>query len=93
MARHSSTTEGTQAQTKLAAVSTLSAKQTQLALKSAGFYNGPVDGKFGRQTKEAVKAFQRSKGLNPDGVVGSKTAMALAKLASTEAETSTEERQ
>ena len=87
MARHS-TTEGTQ--TKVALSSTLSAKQTQLALKSAGFYNGPIDGKFGSQTREAVKAFQKSKGLNPDGVVGSKTALALAKVG-TESGSSTEE--
>lgn len=80
------TAEGTPAQTKLAAGSTLSAKQTQLALKSAGFYSGPVDGKFGPQTKDAVKVFQRSKGLNPDGVVGSRTAAALAKVAATAAE-------
>ncbi len=90
-ARHTAT-EGTEAKTKLAAGSTLSAKQSQLALKSAGFYSGPVDGKFGPQTKEAVKAFQRSKGLNPDGVVGSKTAIALAKVTAAESGSSTEEK-
>lgn len=32
-----------------------------------------VDGNFGPKTKLAVVAFQKSKGLNPDGVAGSKT--------------------
>ncbi len=32
-----------------------------------------VDGIFGRQTTEAVQAFQRLAGLNPDGVVGRNT--------------------
>ncbi len=91
----STAADGTEGKTKLAlaAGTTLSAKQTQLALKSAGFYNGQVDGKFGAQTKDAVKAFQRSKGLNPDGVVGSKTAAALAKLTTAESAGSTDENQ
>ena len=33
----------------------------------------PVDGVFGEQTENAVKAFQRVFNLNPDGVVGSAT--------------------
>ena len=90
IARHGAA-EAAQAQTKLAAGATLSSKQTQLALKSAGFYNGPVDGKFGVQTKDAVKAFQKSKGLNPDGVVGNRTAAALAKMTTAESAGSTTE--
>ena len=58
----------------------LTGRQVQLALKKAGFYSGPVDGKLGRQTRKAVKAFQRSNGLAPDGRVGTKTSMALAKF-------------
>lgn len=57
----------------------LSARQVQQALAKAGFYQGPVDGKTGPKTQEAVKAFQKSQGLHPDGVVGTKTAVALAK--------------
>ena len=48
-------------------------KQIQTALKKAGFYKGEVDGKEGLQTKKAIKAFQRAKGLNPDGIVGPRT--------------------
>ena len=38
-----------------------------------------IDGVFGRKTEEAVKAFQRANGLNPDGVVGPLTYTALEK--------------
>lgn len=48
-------------------------KQIQTALKKAGFYKGEIDGRTGPQTKEAIKAFQKSKGLNPDGAAGPKT--------------------
>ncbi len=34
---------------------------------------GPVDGVFGRQTEQAVMAFQRRFGLVPDGIVGFNT--------------------
>ena len=48
-------------------------KQIQIALQKANFYKGKVDGKIGPQTKEAIKAFQRVKGLKADGAVGTKT--------------------
>ena len=35
--------------------------------------NIPADGVFGKQTEEAVKAYQKRKGLVSDGVVGEKT--------------------
>ncbi|MBI3333755.1 MAG: peptidoglycan-binding protein [Candidatus Omnitrophica bacterium] len=57
----------------------LTNREIQLALKSAGYYDGAIDGKLGPKTKEAVRAFQHSQGLAPDGVVGSKTASALSK--------------
>jgi len=56
------------------------AKQTQAALKKSGFYRGDIDGKMSPQTKKAIKAFQKSKGLNPDGVVGVKTWEEIAKI-------------
>ena len=58
----------------------LSDRQVQRALKTAGFYAGPVDGKLGPQTKEAVRKFQRSNSLTPDGQVGARTSTALAKF-------------
>ncbi len=61
------------------AASSLSNRQIQLALKATGFYAGPIDGKLGSQTREAIKAFQRSNQLTPDGMVGAKTSLALAK--------------
>lgn len=45
----------------------------QQALKDQGFYKGDVDGKFGFATTEAVKAFQRSRGLSVDGEAGKGT--------------------
>lgn len=50
--------------------------ELQKLLRNRGF-EIPQDGVFGVQTKEAVVAFQRGKGLNDDGVVGRKTWAAL----------------
>ena len=55
-------------------------KQTQTALKKIGFYKGDIDGKMGTQTKKAIKAFQKSKDLNPDGVIGVRTWEEIAKI-------------
>lgn len=48
-------------------------KDIQAALKKAGFEPGPIDGKMGPKTRQAIKEFQRTKGLVVDGKVGSKT--------------------
>jgi peptidoglycan hydrolase-like protein with peptidoglycan-binding domain len=48
-------------------------KQLQTALKNAGYDPGAVDGKMGKQTREAIKSFQKANGLSPDGVVGKRT--------------------
>ncbi|MFA5038787.1 MAG: peptidoglycan-binding domain-containing protein [Candidatus Omnitrophota bacterium] len=45
-------------------------KELQTALKNAGFYAGPVDGKFGPETKKAVEDFQTANNLKADGVAG-----------------------
>ena len=52
-------------------------KELQEILTSQGYYNGPVDGQFGRQTQEAVMAFQKAKGLDVTGIVGEATYKAL----------------
>lgn len=48
-------------------------KQIQIALQKAGFYKGKIDGKIGPQTKQAIREFQKSKGIKVDGVVGKNT--------------------
>lgn len=48
-------------------------RQIQTALKKSGFYTDDIDGKLGPRTKKAIVAFQKSKGLNPDGIVGPKS--------------------
>jgi len=48
-------------------------KDIQRALKNAGFYAGPIDGKIGPKTRKAIEDFQRAKGLRVDGRVGPKT--------------------
>ena len=52
-------------------------KTLQQKLKDAGLYTGEIDGKYGASTEVAVKEFQLSKGLNPDGVAGKDTLLAL----------------
>lgn len=49
----------------------------QRRLLSFGFNPGPIDGIFGSQTQSAVIAFQRSRGLVADGIVGVQTWTAL----------------
>ena len=51
--------------------------QIQQKLQSLGFYNGAIDGVYGNQTRDAVTAFQKSVGLTPDGIAGSKTLLYL----------------
>jgi len=51
----------------------LTHKDIQIALKNANFYTGPIDGKIGKNTKKAIREFQKTNGLKADGVVGPKT--------------------
>ena len=48
-------------------------KDLQSRLYSLGYYTGEIDGQFGAMTKEAVIDFQRTNGLEADGMVGSET--------------------
>lgn len=54
-----------------------SVQQAQQLLRNAGFDPGPIDGIFGSKTQQAVIAFQKSKHLVPDGVIGVATWTAL----------------
>jgi Putative peptidoglycan binding domain len=45
----------------------------QKDLLGQGLYNGPLDGVYGEQTREAVEKFQQIQNLTPDGVAGEKT--------------------
>ena len=42
-------------------------REIQQRLTDLGYAPGPVDGMFGGRTKAAIQAFQRAKGLEPDG--------------------------
>jgi len=53
------------------------ARCAQSALARAGASPGPIDGYFGAMSRAAAIAFQRSRGLYADGVVGRQTATAL----------------
>ena len=55
----------------------LNVKAIQIALKAAQCDPGPIDGKGGRRTEEAVKKFQNDNGLKADGRIGYKTLIQL----------------
>lgn len=49
------------------------AKQVQLALRNAGYNPGKIDGRMGKLTRDAIRAFQKANNLNPDGKIGKVT--------------------
>ena len=55
------------------------AKQIQMALKNAGYYQRAIDGKIGKHTRQAIKKFQKDNNLSVDGKVGKKTWSVLSK--------------
>ena len=46
---------------------------TQIALKNAGLYNGPIDGRIDGETAKAVRVFQERSSLQITGMVGPST--------------------
>lgn len=52
-------------------------EKLQQELKNQGYFTGSVDGYYGEGTENAVKAFQRSNGLNTDGAAGPATLRVL----------------
>jgi outer membrane murein-binding lipoprotein Lpp len=54
-------------------------KQIQLALKNAGCYQGAIDGKIGKQTRQAIEKFQKDNNLSVDGKAGKNTWSLLSK--------------
>ncbi|MDD4080316.1 MAG: peptidoglycan-binding domain-containing protein [Eubacteriales bacterium] len=47
--------------------------QLQERLTALGYYQGELDGQFGRATQEAISRFQAQNGLEADGMAGSLT--------------------
>ena len=52
-------------------------RDMQSKLKSKGYYKGKVDGKFGPETRRAVRKFQEAIGITVDGKPGNRTLTAL----------------
>ena len=52
-------------------------KEIQQRLYDWGYYKGKVDGYYGKETEDAVIAFQKKHGITIDGIVGSVTAEKL----------------
>ena len=52
-------------------------KELQKLLKESGFYKAKIDGIHGLRTAKAVRQFQKSAGLDPDGIPGPLTWKAL----------------
>jgi peptidoglycan hydrolase-like protein with peptidoglycan-binding domain len=54
-----------------------SVERAQAVLKERGFYSGPISGSYNPEVAEAIKKFQKSVGMKPDGYLNEKTYTAL----------------
>ncbi len=52
-------------------------KKLQQALRLLGYYSGDIDGDYGDKTVQAVKRFQKNRGMKQDGIAGSGTIRVL----------------
>ncbi|MBU9888654.1 MAG: peptidoglycan-binding protein, partial [Candidatus Omnitrophica bacterium] len=48
-------------------------REIQKALQKAGYFKGSPTGFYGKRTRQAVRRFQKAKGLRVDGIVGPRT--------------------
>jgi len=55
-----------------------STRDIQRALRNAGFDPGPIDGKLGSRTRQAIREFQGVNELQVDGIAGRRTWAKLA---------------
>ncbi|NQT32748.1 MAG: peptidoglycan-binding protein [Candidatus Omnitrophica bacterium] len=60
----------------------MSKREIQKALRNAGYYQGPIDGKVGPKSKKAIREFQADNKLKVDGIAGTKTKRVLIKYLS-----------
>jgi hypothetical protein len=63
-----------------AALAKVQVPGVQIALYRHGYYKGPIDGISGPLTKRALRDFQRTKGLKPDGAAGKRTRAAFGRF-------------
>ena len=52
-------------------------REIQQRLADKGFFHGPVDGKWGSDSVDALKRFQKEQGLDADGKLGSLSLIAM----------------
>jgi len=55
-------------------------REIQYQLKNFGYYKAAVNGIYDKKTFEAVRDFQKSEGLDPDGIFGTKTLLKMAQI-------------
>lgn len=55
-------------------------KELQKKLVQLGYQLGKIDGIYGKKTEDAVKRFQKNRGLKVDGIAGEKTINELKRL-------------